>query len=420
MTKSLAAVVFLSAVTPVGAHTPKNLSNSIGMKLVRIEPGTFTMGSATEPPRDRKTWETRDWDESPAHQVKITKPFYMGAFEVTNAQYEQFDPAHAKLRGKFGTSKADDEPVTHVTWQQAVDFCNWLSKKEGKPYRLPTEAEWEYACRAGTTTIFNSGDVLTPAQANFGLTKDGKRPVGYDSDRDYNRMGTTTPVGSYPPNAWGLRDMHGNALEWCLDWYGPYDAAAQTDPVGRVDGYARVARGGSFLIPVREQDNARFCRSANRSGFLPEDANRATGFRVVLGELPKAKPLAVVLPLNQQDVKQTAAPRDGPAKPYFMDFTAAGKIATIPQDAWGPIFINHNHFAALCVCPNGDMLACWYSTVRERGREMVQAASRLRAGSDAWEPASLFFTVPDVNCHAPVLLSHGKRIYHFANQAQTG
>jgi sulfatase modifying factor 1 len=421
MRKILFAIaLFLPAAAPASAGAPKNVTKSLGMKLVRVEPGEFMMGNAAEAPRDRQTWEKRDWDESPAHKVKISKAFYLGACEVTNAQYEQFDPAHAKSRGKFGVSKTDDEPVTHVTWQQADAFCRWLSKKEGKPYRLPTEAEWEYACRAGTSTDFHTGDVLTPAQANFGLTKEGTRPEGYDSKRDYNLMGTTVAVGSYPPNAWGLYDMHGNVLEWCLDWYGPYDGAAQTDPVGRADGYARVARGGSFLIPQRDKDNARSCRSANRSGFLPEDANRATGFRVVQAEMPATKPLPVVVPLNQQHVQQTAAPKDGPAKPYFMDFTAAGKIATIPKDAWGPVFINHNHFAALCVCPNGDGLACWYSTVRESGREMVQAASRLRAGSDRWEPASLFFTVPDVNCHAPVLLTHGKWLYHFANQAQTG
>ena len=98
----------------------------------------------------------------------------MGATEVTNAQYEQFDAEHKKLRGRDGVSKGDDEPVTFVTWQQGVAFCEWLSKKEGKPYRLPTEAEWEYACRAGTTTPFNTGDTLTAEQANIGLTADGK------------------------------------------------------------------------------------------------------------------------------------------------------------------------------------------------------------------------------------------------------
>src|SRR5262249_25519430 len=150
------------------------------------------------------------------------KPFLLGVHEVTNAQYEQFDPEHKKLRGKDGVSNRDDEPVTFVTWQQAADFCAWLSKKEGKPYRLPTEAEWEYACRAGTTPPYWTGDTLTAEQANLGLGKEG-------------RLQTTMPVGSYPANAWGLHEVHGNVAEWCLDWYGPYETGEQTDPVGRAD-----------------------------------------------------------------------------------------------------------------------------------------------------------------------------------------
>jgi sulfatase modifying factor 1 len=408
MRKTLLALL---ALAPAGAFAgpPREITNSLGMKLIRIEPGEFVMGSGAEPPRDRKTWEERDWDEAPAHKVKITRAFYLGAFEVTGAQFQQFDPHFHAKRAKLGISTKADEPVTYVTWQEAVNFCAWLSKREGKPYRLPTEAEWEYACRAGTTTVFHAGDTLRTDQANFGLARDGK-----------NNLDGPVAVGSYAPSAWGLHDMHGNVLEWCLDWYGPYDGADQTDPVRLTDGYARVARGGSFFVPLKDKDNARYCRSANRSGFLPEDANRATGFRIVQGDMPAFKRAPAVLPLNQKDVKQTPAPKEGPAGPSFLDFTAAGKIAAIPKDAWGPIFAQHNHFSAVCVCPNGDVLACWYSTVRERGRELVQAASRLRAGSDRWEPASLFFTVPDVNCHAPVLLCDGKRIYHFANQGLSG
>jgi formylglycine-generating enzyme required for sulfatase activity len=404
---SCALVLLSPPLLPAGS--PKEITNALGIKLIRIEPGEFTMGNGAEPPRDRESWQTRDWDEAPAHKVKITRAFYLGAFEITNAQFEVFDPTHRQMRGKFASSRADNEPVTHVTWQQAVDFCAWLSKKEGKPYRLPTEAEWEYACRAGSTDTFSTGDTLGPDQANIGLSNDAKQ-----------KLDTTAAVGSYPPNAWGLRDMHGNVLEWCLDWYGPYEGGMQLDPVGRAEGYARVARGGSFLAPSKTKDNAHFCRSTNRSGFLPEDANRHTGFRVVQGDMPASKPLPEFVPLNQRDVKQTPARGAGPKSPYFMDFTVGGKNPTIAKDAWGPIFAQHNHFSAVCVCPNGDVLGCWYSTVRESGREMVQAASRLRAGSDRWEPASLFFSVPDVNCHAPVLLCDGKRIYHFANQAQTG
>jgi formylglycine-generating enzyme required for sulfatase activity len=406
---ALGCVALALGPAPQAAEPDDNEhTNSLKMQLVRIEPGAFVMGQGDALPTSREDWLTRDGDEAPAHKVRITKAFYLGATEVTNAQYEKFDPEHKKYRGKGGASNADDEPVTFVTWQQAVDFCAWLAKKEGKPYRLPTEAEWEYACRAGTTTPYHTGDKIMPEQANFGVSRDGKPQK-------------TVAIGSYKPNAWGLFDMHGNVAEWCQDWYGPYEAGEQSDPVGRADGYARVVRGWSWLAPAR-RDAPRYARCANRSGHLPEDANAYTGFRVVLGEAPATKPLPLVLAAYQKDVKQGAAPKDGPdpAKPYFVDFVKAGANPAVPKDAWGPIFAQHNHFAACCVCPNGDVLAAWYTCVDERGRELAQAASRLRAGSDKWEPASLFFGVPDVNCHAPVLLTHGKRVYHFCTQSLHG
>ena len=397
--------VCLLAVPAVAADPPGPVTNSVGIKLVRIAPGEFVMGTGTEPPRSLDQWARRDSDEAPAHRVKITREFRMGATEVTNAQYERFDLEHKKLRGKDGVSTADDEPVTFVTWHQAVAFCEWLSKKEGKPYRLPTEAEWEYACRAGTDTPFNTGDTLTAEQANVGQPKQA-----------------TVPVGSYKPNAWGLYDMHGNVLEWCLDWHGPYDAAEQTDPVGRADGYAKVARGWCFHRPERARDPMKYWRSANRSGFLPEDASRLTGFRVVQGEPPTTKPRPVVLEPYQKDVKQSPAPAEGPdpTKPYFVNWSKDGKNPTILPDSFGPVFSTHNHFAAVCVCPNGDVLMAWYTCVNEPGRELAQACSRLRVGADAWEPASPFFDVPDVNDHAPVLLTVGKRIYHFGTQSLRG
>jgi formylglycine-generating enzyme required for sulfatase activity len=398
----------LAAASPLRAEMPtaKVFTNSLGMKFVRIEPGIFVMGQGDTPRRDRKEWEARDADEAPAHRVTITRAFYLGACEVTNAQYERFDPVHKNYRGKEGVSTGDDDPVVYVSWHEAAEFCAWLYRQEGKPYRLPTEAEWEYACRAGTTTLFHTGDTLTPEQANLGVGRDGK-PL------------KTVPVGSYKPNAWGLYDMHGNVAEWCADWYGPYEAGDQTDPVGRADGYARVTRGWSYLPVSFFKDGSRYARSANRSGLLPEDANRATGFRVVLGEKPATKPLPVVVPPHQKDVRQGPPPKSAldPAKPYFMDFTAAGKNPTMPKESWGPIFSQHNHYGAVCVCPNGDVLAAWYTTVNEHGRELAQAASRLRAGSDRWEAASLFFDVPDMNDHAPVLFCDGKRLFHFCTQS---
>jgi formylglycine-generating enzyme required for sulfatase activity len=384
--------------------------NSIGMKLVRIEPGEFRMGQGDAPPKSRDEWLQRDGDEAPAHLVRIGNSFFLGAHEVTNVQYERFDPEHKKLRGKFGNSKADDEPVTFVAWQEAVDFCAWLSRKEGLPYRLPTEAEWEYACRAGTETSFSTGETLTPEQANFGVGPDGKTKIG------------PRRVGSYPANAWGLSDMHGNVAEWCHDWFGPYEPVAQTDPVGRVDGYARVVRGWSWLTPSY-QSAVRFSRSANRSGHLPEDANRYTGFRVVLGKMPETAPLPVAEPpLNQRNVTQKPAPVVGldPKKQHFVDFARDKKNPTMPKNSWGPIFSNHNHFSTTCVCPNGDVLAVWYTCVGESDRQLAQSASRLRVGSDRWDPASFFFGVPDVNTHAPVLLRDGARIYHFCTQSLAG
>ncbi len=398
-------------VPPIRAALPsgKQFTNAIGMQFARIEAGNFVMGQGDTPPRSRAEWETRDWDEAPAHRVTISRAFYLGTCEVTNAQYERFDPAHKKDRGKGGVSAADNEPVVFVTWQQAVDYCAWLTKQEGKPYRLPTEAEWEYACRAGTTSAFNTGASLTPEQANLGVAADGKALK-------------TVTVGSYKPNAWGLHDMHGNVAEWCADWYGMYAKGEQTDPVGSVAGYARVTRGWSFNKPSFWKDGSRYARSSNRAGHLPDDANRYTGFRVALGEKLTTAPLPVVVPAHQLNVRQGPPPKSivDAAKPYFVDFTSAAKNSTMAKDSWGPIFSQHNHFAAVCVCPNGDVLAAWYTTVGEPGRELAQAASRLRVGSDHWDAASLFFDVPDVNDHAPVLFCDGKRMYHFCTQSLRG
>lgn len=412
----LALLIGLAAAPLHAAGHPaeKQHTNSIGMKFIRIEPGEFVMGQGDAPPASREEWRLRDHDESPARRVRIAQPFHIGIHEVTNAQYEQFDPSHKNLRGKGGVSRTDDEPVTFVTWHEAVAFCDWLSKKEGKAYRLPTEAEWEYVCRSGTTTLFATGDEIKSDQANFGLMIE---PI---------REATTQSVGKFPANGWGVFDLHGNVEEWCHDWYGLYEKEVQSDPVGRDDGIARVTRGGSFMcrkLTETGQHPARFIRSANRGGHLPEDRARDLGFRVVLGELPKTKPLAVAQPpLNQRDVKAEPPPRQfiNAPLPVYRNFTQEKKTATIPKETWGPIFSQWNHYAAVTVCPNRDVLAVWYTTVSESGRELSLGATRLRAGSDAWEPASLFFDVPDMNDHAPVLLTHGQRIHHFCLQAKRG
>jgi formylglycine-generating enzyme required for sulfatase activity len=251
-------------------------------------------GDPLPPEVAEQAWQRNgDWDERPAHEVTITTAFYLAAFEVTNAQYERFDPNHRKLRGKLGFSTGDDEAVVFVTWHDANRFCQWLSRKEGLPYRLPTEAEWEYACRAGTHTHFFTGDTLPAAYLKNATRSFYPPPIPVD-----------TAVGRTPPNAWGLHDMHGNAEEWVYDWYGPYEAGAQRDPVGYVDGDFRVTRGGSHSTEVY------YIRSENRMGTLPDDAHGLLGFRVVLGRMPKTMPLPLsgVRPLNRTGVRQTVPP----------------------------------------------------------------------------------------------------------------
>ena len=229
-----------------GQRTPVNLpesTNSVGMTFKLIPAGTFIMGEGGQ-----------------AHEVTLTEPFQMGVHEVTQAQYEQV------MGSNPSGFKGADNPVEGVTWDDAVEFCRRLSelpaeKKAGNVYRLPTEAEWEYACRAGTTTKYSFGD--------------DESELGDTAWYAENSGGKTHPVGSKLPNAWGLYDMHGNVYEWCQDWYGDYPSGSVTDPSGATSSSGRVDRGGGWF------DSADYCRSAYRYGILPSYRNYDLGFRVV-------------------------------------------------------------------------------------------------------------------------------------------
>ena len=394
-------------LAPLAAlHAAESITNSIGMKLVPIEPGTFTMGQDGPPISGNASlaayhaeFRSADWDEKPAHRVTITQPFHMGMTEVTLGQFRQFQPGCRQGTG------GDDEAVNGITWNQAVAFCEWLSKKEGKTYRLPTEAEWEYACRAGTTTIFNTGDTLPPGQQKwFGgegwrerYFPAGKMPPEYE----WQDGATTLHVAQKSPNAWGLSDMHGNVAEWCLDWFGPYESGGQTDPLGRSDGDFRVFRGGAHSMLTR------MVRSANRGGWIPDSSRPEVGFRVVLGELAKGTLLPPPAPtLNMQNVSQQSAKivtQDADV-PFFEGPRLYGRI---PPGQVGPLFARHNHSPALVECPNGDLLATWFSCVVESGPELCDAASRLRSGAKDWEAATPFWDGPDINDHAPKLWCDG-------------
>ena len=221
------------------------------MKFVEIPAGTFSMGSANG-----------DSDDGPVHEVRISKPYYLGVYEVTNGD--------GKAVKSFVPSKWKDDslPIESVTWDEAVAFCEALSalpaeRQAGRVYRLPTEAEWEYACRAGTTTAYSFGDdeSLLGDFAWFGA----------------NAGGSTHPVGQKKPNGWGLYDMQGNVWEWCSDRYGDYAAAAATDPQGSPPkGSNRVLRGGGWATPVRN------CRSSHRHSYDSANRTHSFGFRLAL------------------------------------------------------------------------------------------------------------------------------------------
>ncbi|MBX7168095.1 MAG: SUMF1/EgtB/PvdO family nonheme iron enzyme [Pirellulales bacterium] len=232
-------------------------------------PQTFQMGSPLDEPRRG--------DDEHQHEVKLTKPFSLAEYAVTNEQYGLFDPEHHSRYSDYKRRSPEPRcPAIYVCWYDALSFCLWL----GPEYRLPSEAEWEYACRAGTETRFHFGEVLNGTQANC----DGNYPYGDESRGPY--LERTTPVGDadkknpddprrgYRRNALELSDMHGNVWEWCSDWYGAYPKAPVTDPEGPPSGRSRVLRGGSWF------NFARSCRSANRFGNLPVLRDDGMGFRV--------------------------------------------------------------------------------------------------------------------------------------------
>ena len=282
---------------PGTAEPSAPIINTLGMRLAAIPSGRFLMGSSDD--------EDAEDDEKPTHPVRITQPFHLGTTEVTVGQFRRFIEATGyrteaehdgkggrgwnEARAKFevdpkytwrnpGLPQTDEHPVTNVSWNDAVAFCQWLSTKEAMTYRLPTEAEWEYACRAGTTTRYSSGaDPETLAEV--GNVADGTARAKFPNWmtialRDGYTF--TAPVGRFRANAWGLHDMHGNVWEWCQDGYEAryYQQSPGDDPKGPSQASSRVYRGGSWA------DDPRYARSARRVGVKPDYRCYDVGFRV--------------------------------------------------------------------------------------------------------------------------------------------
>jgi formylglycine-generating enzyme required for sulfatase activity len=397
-----AALIALAAI--VLALPPPGTVNSIGMALVRIAPGTFEMGVDSTPlPNtlikgpsgviyDRPS-DAGDYDEVPVHKVTITQAFWMSATEATVDQYRQFRPA-------FRGNPYYAPYASGVSWNDAVAFARWLSEKEGKTYRLPTEAEWEFACRAGTRTLFSSGAQPPPPQT---------------------------------ANPWGLKNMHSGVSEWVLDWHGMYPRESQIDPVGPEYGVAKVVRGGGLDYKASKTDGGKhlpaemayYARSANRAAIARgfESPEHGIGFRVVQAEMPKTKPLPYEAPFFQTAVKQTAP-----------DLTV-GPDASMPYYHTRPLFPNlrnHSmrdvgwkiglkpglgvayHNSALHVCPNGDLIAAYYNTPKEENDpDQTILTMRLRYGAEEWDMPEPWPDFPDAADAAPVFWNDRGKLWFF-------
>jgi formylglycine-generating enzyme required for sulfatase activity len=268
------AGVFQLAGNDVALTVVDGPSAALGM--VAIAPGTYLRGSPVTPFNVAPYFNQAQ--AQPVHPVTISRPFWIGRYEVTQAQYQAVMGSNPSFFQGASYPNAAQRPVERVTWNNAVAYCAALTASEqaagrvpaGYVYRLPTEAEWEYCCRAGTTTEFHFGPTLVCGQANFFFSN--------HSNTNCNSGGQTAVVGSYAPNAWGLHDMHGNVWEWCQDGWdfsANYPSGAVTDPFV-ASGPLRVFRGGSWNY------NSNYCRSANRFGLNPSVTFNFNGFRVVL------------------------------------------------------------------------------------------------------------------------------------------
>jgi hypothetical protein len=339
-----------------------NYVNSLGMKFIRIAAGDFMMGS-----------DNGEWDERPVHKVTISQPFYILETEVLSDHYRLFDPNYVG----YGY-------VRNVGWHRAATFAEWLSQQEGLTYRLPTEAEWEYACRAGTTTPFSSG---------YG------------------------PPASGTPNPWGVKNMHNSPKEWVRDWHGEYSYKEQVDAVGPEHGMARVVRGGGL-----DESGNYYLRSSNRAGIGPGFAGGSIGFRLVLGELPATAPARYEAPFVRQGIKENAAVvEEGPDSydPYFNQRPMLpippdnGSRTAIDAAGLHPSFRGHNHSPGMEVCRNGDVLMIIYTSYDEYEPGVSLMATRLRFGSDQWDMPDQMFDFPGANDHAPMLWTDNGTLHFF-------
>jgi uncharacterized protein (TIGR03067 family) len=356
---------------------PKHFTNSIGMKFVWIPPGTFVMGS----PKEEKE---RDANET-QHKVTLTKGFYMGVYPVTQEHWQE---VMGNNPSKFNGEK--NLPVEYVSWDDCQEFLKKLQGKDKKPYRLPTEAEWEYACRAGTTTPFHFGETISSDQANY-------NGEDYGNGKKGKYRGKTTPVGTFPANAWGLHDMHGNVWQWCQDWYGKYPQKDVVDPQGPNTGRSPVLRGGAF------GEYPESCRAAYRfEGYGPDVRCHCFSFRLCYSVAAEGKKASAVQsrqpqtfgPVFEREMADATASFPVDPKTRYLNFDTGNFVTTSPPGDLA------NAIGSVDDCRIGIRLLTvevpeqqWEATVDEvrsaLGDKKPAARSLLRYGRSA--PTTYFF-----------------------------
>lgn len=436
-------------------------------KFVKIPKGVFLMGADLDPSYivadSSKGWKSIFiQDEFPIRRITITNEFEILKYEVTNAQYEKFDPNHKNLRGSFKEiSSKDEEPVVYVSWENANSYAKWLSENDKEfDYRLPTEAEWEYVCRAGTRTVFNDG-VKKNVYENNPFTAEEMTNLNYqfpypftwsNGCRNWVTFLPTNCTGVddvYPnnleikkvdllanskPNRFGVYNMHGGVEEWVQDWYGYYDKTFTKDPQGPERGDFKVVRGGSH------NNHIQHTRSANRMASAINDRSYFLGFRLVRisKRNPGKKQYSLPFERNWQ-ANVSSLPYEwnqDQERPYFStqslytlvpkldNGTHYGSEAQLNQFGFdlqkrkplltGPLY-THNHSPTISWCKNGDILISWFTGESEVGPELTLVASRgrrMKNNKIIWSYPSEFLKAADRNMHSSNIIIDQKGVLH--------
>jgi len=389
----------IAVLFTIALAVPLFAQNSTAIELAQIPAGSFVMGADAEPlssvvvngfgvMSDRSIHG--DFDEHPAHKVIITHGFLIASHLISVAEFQRFDPSYKPVA-------AHPDYAAGISYQQALDFCAWLSNREGKSYRLPTEAEWEYTARAGQQTPFFTGN---------------------------------TPPAPGQANSWGVVIGEGSP-EWVADWYAPYTDGPQTDPTGPLHGYFRVVRGGGLDFRKSKKGGSYpavapfFARSANRASMAPSYASNEgnIGFRVVQAPMPALHPSPEQRFLFETGVKQTSVSLNlgpDPAKPFYHVHELFPNLngKSMPELGWRiglarGLGVNY-HNSAIQVLANGDLLAAYYNTPnKEDDPDQTILMMRRRAGAEDWDMPEPWPAFADAACAGPVFWNDRGRLWLF-------